>query len=70
MSDVMRQQYRELSPLEKAQIQEIKQAGEQFCNLCDSIRRQSPNPERDAYIFQGQLRMQEAVMWATKGVTA
>lgn len=64
----MRSQYRDLSPVEKAQVAELKQMGEHFCNLCDAVG--NPHPEIDASFTQAKLRMREAVMWATNGVTA
>lgn len=68
MSDVMRSQYREMTEAEKAQILELKHMGENFCNLCDALR--SPNPDIDLCFIEAKINMQQAVMWATKGVTA
>lgn len=64
----MRSQYRELTTAEKAQIAELQHIGETFCNLCDALR--VPNPEIDTWLMQATLRMEEAVFWAVKGVTA
>ncbi len=63
MSDVMRSQYRELSPEQKAQILELKHMGENFCNLCDALG-------KSRELSSAKTRMEEAVFWAVKGVTA
>lgn len=63
MSDVMRSQYRELSPEQIAQILELKHMGENFCNLCDALG-------KSRELSSAKTRMEEAVFWAVKGVTA
>lgn len=63
MSDVMRSQHRDLTEAEKAQIAELKHMGENFCNLCDALG-------KSRELSSAKTRMEEAVMWAVKGVTA
>ena len=59
----MRSQHRELSAAEKAQILELKHIGENFCNLCDALG-------KSREFSSAKTRMEEAVFWAVKGVTA
>lgn len=62
----MRSQYREVSAAEQAQIAELKHMGENFCNLVDALRHVDDNGAFD----HARSRMEEAVFWAVKGVTA
>jgi len=63
--NVMRQQYRELTEVERLQVQEVKQAGLAFWQLCDRLAPPQGNRELDL----AKIRMEEAVMWAVKHLT-
>ena len=60
MADQTRAAYRELSDDEKFRIQAIKATGEALLELCDFNG-------REAAI--AKTKVEEAVMWAVKGVT-
>jgi hypothetical protein len=63
MNDIMRKQYRVLTDLEKEKMDYVKTAGENFCNTCDSI-----GTSRELSL--AKTKMEEAVMWAVKHLTA
>lgn len=59
---VMRKEYRQLTDEEKAEMNTIKQMGEEFVALCDRLQ-----PGREMSL--AKTKMEEAVMWAVKGIT-
>lgn len=62
-NNTMRHKYRVLSDAEKLQMQKIKDLGSAFIALCDEI-----GSGRELSL--GKTKMEEAVMWAVKHVTA
>jgi hypothetical protein len=63
MADVTRQEYRELTDDEKKQIALIKKIGEEFLLAVDS----GGNRSRESAL--ARTKLEEAVMWAVKGIT-
>lgn len=63
MNDVMRSEYRTLTADEKATLLEIKTKGYEFYSLLASI-----SGSREMTI--ALTKVEEAVMWSTKAVTA
>ena len=63
INNVMRHGYRVLSDAEKAQMQKVKDDGLAFWELIDSI-----GGSRELSI--AKTKVEEAVMWAVKHVTA
>ena len=61
--DVMRKTYRELTPAEKENLENVKMLGEQFFNYLNAYV--APSRERALAL----TKIEEAVMWATKGLT-
>lgn len=80
VNNTMRHKYRVLSDEEKAQMQAVKDKGQEFLDLIDSLRT-PPEPAGEADgveysvgTFDRELniaaeRVEEAVMWAVKHVT-
>lgn len=83
-NNALRHTYRVLSDAEKAQMVAIKDKGAEFLNLIDSLRSQ-PEPLNHelggvidpmvACVFDRELniaseKVEEAVMWAVKHITA
>ena len=62
-NNTVRHQYRQLSDVEKQQMDDLKDMGEAFIAKCDVI-----GPTRETSI--AKTKMEEAVMWAVKGLTA
>lgn len=74
--DEVRTQYRELSDREKADIQAVKEKGQELLNLLLNISSSfyptSDGSTRSAdprCISLARTKVEEAVMWAVKGVT-
>lgn len=67
-NSVVRHQYRELSPEEKATMGWLKDTGEAFIKECDSLTGVRPDGARALAI--AKTKMEEAVMWAVKGLTS
>lgn len=63
VNNVMRHAYRVLSDEEKAAMSEIKDKGLAFVEYCDSL-----GSSRELSI--AKTKMEEAVMWAVKHLTA
>jgi hypothetical protein len=63
INNVMRHEYRVLSPIEKEQMREIKDKGLEFWQLVGGL-----GSSRE--ISLAQTRIEEAVMWAVKHLTA
>lgn len=61
-NNVMRHEYRVLSPEEKAQMQGIKDLGLQFHNLVEHV-----GTSRELSL--AKTKIEEAVMWAVKHIT-
>lgn len=81
VNNTVRHAYRVLSEGEKAQMQAIKDKGQEFLNLIESLRTPSRpagevgGVEYSIGTFDRELniaveRVEEAVMWAVKHVTA
>jgi hypothetical protein len=60
--NILRQEYRVLTEAEKTQIKAIKDIGQAFIDGMDMI---GTNRE----FSLAKTKMEEAVMWATKGIT-
>lgn len=82
VNNTLRHKYRVLSDAEKARMQAVKDKGQEFLDLIDSLRT-PPVPmgtnedgiEMAMGTFDRELniaaeRVEEAVMWAVKSVTA
>lgn len=63
VNNTMRHAYRVLSDVEKAQMQSIKDTGLEFHTLCESM-----GASRELSL--AKTKIEEAVMWAVKHVTA
>lgn len=61
-NNTVRHKYRTLSDEEKSQMAEIKDVGQEFLDICDTI-----GSSRE--IALAKTKIEEAVMWATKHVT-
>lgn len=64
MSDVMRQKYRELSEPEKKALDDLKRKAAELYDLVDW----SVPAGREQSL--AKTKIEEAVMWAVKGITA
>ena len=62
-NNTMRHAYRVLSDEERATMQSIKDKGLELFNLIDGV-----GPSREIYL--AKTKVEEAVMWAVKHVTA
>lgn len=62
-NNAVRHQYRVLSDAEKAQMVAVKDKGAEFLQLIDSL-----GASRETSL--AKTKIEEAVMWAVKGVTA
>ncbi|QBF31507.1 hypothetical protein CFI11_09800 [Thalassococcus sp. S3] len=60
--NTLRHSYRVLSDSEKRQMDEIKDIGQAFLDLCDRL------PQGRALSIS-RTKIEEAVMWAVKGLT-
>lgn len=73
-NNAVRHSYRVLSDTEKAQMVAIKDKGAEFITLIDGLRAAgAPNPaytEDDRELNIAAERVEEAVMWAVKHLTA
>jgi hypothetical protein len=63
VNNVMRHEYRVLTDAEKAQMKDIKDAGADFLTLIQSI-----GSSRELAL--ARTKIEEAVMWAVRHVTA
>jgi hypothetical protein len=63
VNNVVRHEYRVLTDLEKAYMKEIKDMGRDFIGHCDTI-----GTSREMSL--AKTKMEEAVMWAVKHITA
>lgn len=83
VNNTMRHKYRVLSDAEKAQMAAIKDKGVEFLDLIDAVRTPSvpvlDDAGNDTGFAQGTIdrelniaaeRIEEAVMWAVKHITA
>ena len=82
VNNTMRHKYRVLSEAEKAQMQAVKDKGQEFLDLIDSLRTPAEefgdDDDHDAFVvgtIDRELniaaeRAEEAVMWAVKHITA
>ncbi|RVG08812.1 hypothetical protein CN234_16805 [Sinorhizobium meliloti] len=62
VNNVMRHEYRVLDEAEKALMKEVKDAGAALLTLCDRI-----GAGRETAL--AKTKVEEAVMWAVKGLT-
>lgn len=78
VNNTMRHQYRVLTDAEKANMQAIKDKGLEFLDLLDALRT-PPVPIEGSDMCAGTIdreliiareRIEEAVMWAVKHITA
>jgi hypothetical protein len=63
MSDAMRQQYRPLSDVEKLRLSEFKALAAELYDVIGTF----PGDQRSFAL--AKTKVEEAVMWATKGLT-
>jgi len=61
--NVMRHKYKEMTPKDMADMKSIKDIGLAFHELCDAL-----GPSREMSI--AKTKIEEAVMWAVKGITS
>ena len=66
-SQPMRHQYRVLSEAEKARVSDLKDCGEQMLGSIDDASTEGADPRALAL---ARTKVEEAVMWAVKAVTA
>lgn len=71
-NNVMRHDYRPLTDLEKQQMQHVKDAGLVFWNVVNNIggNRDDGVPLTSRELQLAKTKIEEAVMWATKHLTA
>lgn len=69
-NNAVRHTYRVLSDAEKAQMVAIKDKGAEFINLLDTMRTPGEVRGFDARLNIAAERIEEAVMWAVKHITA
>ena len=68
--NTMRHQYRTLTEKERAQVDAVKSKGDYFLKLIDTIASSYPEgkgPRRELAL--ARTKIEEAVMWAVKGIT-
>ena len=76
MTDIMRKEPRVLSEEQKESMYLIKQIGEQFYNLTQKIIDDLPlmrshlDQDKVKGLLMAQNKIEEAVMWAVKGITS
>lgn len=78
VNNAVRHQYRVLTDAEKAQMQAVKDKGLEFLQLIESLRTPEEKVEGEDFVI-GTIdrelniaveRVEEAVMWAVKHITA
>jgi hypothetical protein len=77
-NNAVRHQYRVLSDVEKAQMVAIKDKGVEFLEMIEGLRTPSGEPDKngmamgtiDRELNIAAERIEEAVMWAVKHITA
>lgn len=62
-NNTVRHQYRELNENEKTMMLAVKDAGAEFIDLIDAL-----GPGRETAL--AKTKIEEAVMWAVKGITS
>lgn len=67
MSSIFRSQYRELSDVEKTIVDDIKERAQLLLNTLDFARKLPHTDPR--HLALAQTNLEQAVMWAVKGVT-
>ncbi|MEO1187984.1 MAG: hypothetical protein AAFW60_02850 [Pseudomonadota bacterium] len=72
VNNLMRHKYRVLNDEEKAQMQELKDQGLAFVMYLHELGGTDPSGQRlgSRELSLAQTKMEEAVMWAVKHVTA
>ena len=69
-SNTMRHQYRTLTEKERAEVDAVKSKGDYFLKLIGTIASSYPEakgPHRELAL--ARTKIEEAVMWAVKGIT-
>ncbi len=61
--DIMHQRHRIIASEDKARISSIKEIGRAFVNSCNTFSHHAPRESALA-----KTKMEEAVMWAIKGI--
>lgn len=69
MSDIFRKEYKEPTAEQKANIDNIKTAAEQMLGTLEYIPSEERS-ERSRSMNLARTKLEEAVMWAVKGITA
>lgn len=68
-TNIFRTEYRPLSEDEKASVSEIKEAAAKLYDLMEDAIKASPSPAARC-IAVAKTNLEQAVMWAVKGITA
>lgn len=68
VNNTMRHSYRVLNDEEKALMAGIKDAGEAMLNLCNKVSMHH-NADAGREVALARTKIEEAVMWAVKGLT-
>jgi hypothetical protein len=66
MADVTRAIHRELTDRERSDVLRVKAAGEVFLAALDQVQ---PEGRNQREIALARTKVEEAVMWAVKGIT-
>lgn len=70
-NNTLRQNYRTLSDAEKARMDALKASGQAFLDLIDEIGGTTPDARKASReLAIAKTKIEEAVMWAVKHVTA
>lgn len=69
-NNAVRHNYRVLSDEEKAQMVKIKDLGASFITLCDEIGHDKSTSGQTRCLSLAKTKIEEAVMWAVKEITA
>lgn len=70
MSDVMRKEQKELTDKQKQLMVKVKEIGEEFYNCIESMLEYPGIAPGCQELSLAKVKIQEAVMWAVKGITA
>jgi len=70
MQDTFRKEYKPLSPDAKEQMDNIKDAAEQLHDYMNAIVPAEERSERSRCMAIARTNLEQAIMWAVKGITA
>ncbi len=70
MTDVFHKAYNELTEEQKAVMAEIKDKAEILYSAIESQVQETERSEKSRCVALAKTKLEEAVMWAIKGVTA